>query len=237
MISFKKNTLSLNSTLFAFAQIFDFQAKSKPENSQNASKQAFQNPFNKLNFEKIKKIKDGISKKALIVVAVILVVAIGGWYFTQNNGTNGASDPSNINLSPSGTANLNRKVEFPIRNRDGKETENKLTVTFTSLERANKVLYSGKPLIAKQGKDFIISNIEIENTTKDRLTVRPVDFIRLVDNEGRNYAADLQTNPLKVEPLSIKKTRTIFIASEDMKTLKLLIGEINGNRETVEVTL
>lgn len=232
-----KETLSQISSLFAFAQIFDFQAKSSPENSQKPLKQAFQNPFKKINFEKMKKIKDGISKKALIVAAVILVVAVGGWYFTKNNGTAGNSNPSNINLAPSGTASLNKKVEFPIRDKSGKETGNKLTVTFTSLERANKVLYSGKPLIAKQGKDFIISNIEIENTTKDRLTVRPVDFIRLVDNEGRNYAADLQTNPLKVEPLSIKKTRTIFIASEDMKTLKFLIGEINGNRETVEVAL
>lgn len=237
MVISKKNILSLSSTFFALTQIFDFQAKSKPENSQKTLKQAFQNPLKKVSFEKIKKIKDGVSKKVFIVAAVILIVAVGAWYFTQNNGTNGASDPSNINLAPNGTANLNKKVEFPIRDKDGKETGTKLAVTFTSIERADKILYGGKPLTAKQGKDFIIANIEIENTTKDRLTVRPVDFIRLVDAEGRNYAPDIQTNSLKVEPLSIKNTRTMFIVSENMKTLKFLIGEINGNRETVEVNL
>lgn len=230
MISTKK-ILSLNSSLFAFAQIFDFQSRTNPNAQESGPKVS--NPFKKIDFEKIlKKIKNTLSPKILIISAAVVVVVLGAWYFTKNS----KADSETVSLSPTASGNLNKQVAFPIRDKDGKDTGNKLTVTFTSLERTDKILYSGKPLSAKPGKDFVVSNIEIENTTKDRLTVRPVDFIRL-DAGGKNYAPDIQINALKVEPLSVKKTRTIFIVNEEPKTLKFLIGEISGNRETVEVTL
>jgi len=228
-----KKILSSNSSLFAFAQIFDFQAKTNPQ-SQESGGRNLSNPLKKIDFEKImKKIKNAFSTKLVVIAAAVVIVILGAWYLTKNS----KADNNTVNLSPVATGNLDKKVAFPIRDKEGKDTGSKLTVTFTTLERANKLLYGGKPLSAKQGKDFVVSNIEIENTTKDRLTVRPVDFIRLQDAGGKNYAADIQTNSLKVEPLSVKKTRTIFIVNEEPKTLKFLIGEINGNRETVEVTL
>lgn len=227
-----KKILSLNSSLFAFAQIFDFQARTNPKPDESGPEAS--NPLKKIDFEKImKKIKNTFNTKMAIIAAAVVIVVLGAWYFTKNS----KADNNTVSLSPTASGNLNKQIAFPIRDKDGKDTGNKLTVNFTSLERTNKILYSGKPLSAKQGKDFVVSNIEIENTTKDRLTVRPVDFIRLQDAGGKNYAADIQINALKVEPLSVKKTRTIFIVNEEPKTLKFLIGEINGNRETVEVTL
>ena len=227
-----KKILSLNSPLFAFAQIFDFRARTNSKSGESDPKVS--NPLNKIDFEKImKKFKNTFSSKLVIIAAAVIIVVLGAWYFTKNN----SADSNTVSLSPQSTGRLDKKLSFPIRNKDGKETGNSLTVTFTSLERTDKLLYGGKPLTAKQGKDFVVNNIEIENTTKDRLSVRPVDFIRLVDENGKNYAPDIQINALKVEALSTKKTRTIFIVSENSKTLKFLIGEINGNRETVEVTL
>lgn len=232
-MSSSKKILSLNSSLFAFAQIFDFQAKTNP-NAPESGGRNLSNPLKKIDFEKImKKIKNAFNAKIAIIAVAVVLVVLGAWYFTKNS----KADSNTVSLSPQSTGKLDKQVSFPIRDREGKDTGNRLTVTFTTLERANKLLYGGKPLTAKQGKDFVVSNIEIENTTKDRLTVRPVDFIRLVDSNGKNYAPDIQTNSLKVEALSIKKTRTIFIVNEEPKTLKFLVGEINGNRETVEVTL
>ena len=89
-----------------------------------------------------------------------------------------------------------------------------------------------------QFKDFIVINLEVENATENRLTVRPVDFFRLIDESGKSYAPDIQTDPVKVEPKSSKRTRTIYIVGDDQKILKFMIGEIKGGKfETVEVSI
>lgn len=234
----KEKNLVINSPFLFFAQLVDYNAKQLGKSLQEKVK-SFKNPFSNFNMEPVKKIKKLLTAKNLIALAVIVVViALGAWFFTRSKSNSTSANGEETFVSSGGpTAPLNKKIAFPIRDNNGKTTGTNLTVNFTNLERTSKVIYNGRPLIARESKDFIVANMEIENTTKDRLTVRPVDFIRLVDASGRNYAADFQTSAIKVEPLSTKRTRTIFIVDESQKNLKFLIGEINGNRETVEVTI
>ena len=75
----------------------------------------------------------------------------------------------------------------------------------------------------------------MENSTSNQLTVRPVDFIRLTDSEGRTFAPDVHNNDVVVEPISIKKTRVGFVVDENQKEFKFLVGEINGPKKEVIV--
>lgn len=234
----KEKNLAINSPFLLFTQIVDYNAQ-RVSNSLQEKIRNLKNHIVNFNMEPVKKIKKLLSGKNLIIVAVIvLVIALGAWFFTRSKSNSTSANSEETFVSSGGpTAPLNKKIAFPIRDNNGKTTGTNLTVNFTNLERTSKVIYNGRPLIARESKDFIVANMEIENTTKDRLTVRPVDFIRLVDASGKNYAADFQTSAIKVEPLSTKRTRTIFIVDESQKNLKFLIGEINGNREPVEVTI
>src|SRR3989344_4345320 len=135
-------------------------------------------------------------------------------------------------------AQLNKRFEVPIKDAEGKEVGSALVVNVTYLERTGELIYQGRRLLSKGGKDFIVINLEVENATENRLTVRPVDFFRLIDESGKSYAPDIQTDPVKVEPKSSKRTRTVYIVGDDQKNLKFMIGEIKGgNSETVEVAI
>lgn len=169
----------------------------------------------------------------IALVVIIVAVAIVKMVFFSS----GATQINDGSIFPKSQATLNKKLLFPIKNRDGNPTGNELVVNMTTVGRTERVLYNGRPLIARQSKDFLVVNMEVENSTRDRLTIRPIDFIRLVGEDGKNYAPDFQTNPVKVEALSVKKTRTIFIVDDGSKNIVFLLGDLNSEREKVEVAI
>ena len=79
--------------------------------------------------------------------------------------------------------------------------------------------------------------MEINNPTNDKLNVRPVDFFRMVDDAGNSYAADVHNDPVKAEPISIKKTRIGYVVAENQNTFKFLVGEINGEKQNIEINI
>lgn len=177
-------------------------------------------------------------KSKIVILLVLAVLIIGGYAFFKGSGRNDSQSANNATFVSEGPKlDISKKFAVPIRNRDGEPTGTDLIVNVNNFERTNRILYKGRPLVARSSKDFLVINLEVENSTNNRLTVRPVDFFRLVDTNGKSYAADIQTDPVKVEAQSSKRTRIIYIVVEDQKNLKFLMGEIKGNRETLEVTI
>jgi len=210
---------------FLFSKITDFSSK-------------FSNNLKSTNLGLLKNKLPIIKSKGLLIAVVLVILVIAGvaWAKSKNDSPATLSDQAYV--SEGNRAELNKKFSIAIRSSDGKETGQALVVNVTSLQRTERILYKGKPLVAREGKDFIVINIEVENSTNNRLTVRPVDFFRLISESGKSYAPDIQTDPVKVEPLSSKNTRTIYIVEDGKKNLKFLIGEIKGeNKETVEVVI
>lgn len=145
-------------------------------------------------------------------------------------------------VAPATTANtntlaVNKEFAFPIYNNDGKETQNSLKISLTEVERTDKILVNGKPASARDGKDFLVMYVEINNPTNDKLNVRPVDFFRMVDDAGNSYAADVHNDPVKAEPISIKKTRIGYVVDENQNTFKFLVGEITGEKQNIEINI
>ena len=189
-----------------------------------------------LNLQSLKKIPNFKSKPVIIFI-VATVVILGVVFFVRSRG-NDFQNADNTFISEGSKLALNKKFSVPIRNSKGETVGSDLVVSVTTLERTSEVLYKGKPLVARSSKDFLVINLEVENSTNNRLTVRPVDFFRLVDASGKTYAPDIQTDAVKVEPFSSKKTRTIYIISEEQKTIKLMIGEIKSEKkETVDISI
>ena len=189
-----------------------------------------------LNLQSLKKIPNFKSKPVIIFI-VATVVILGVVFFVRSRG-NDFQNADNTFISEGSKLALNKKFSVPIRNSKGETVGSDLVVSVTTLERTSEILYKGKPLVARSSKDFLVINLEVENSTNNRLTVRPVDFFRLVDASGKTYAPDIQTDAVKVEPFSSKKTRTIYIISEEQKTIKLMIGEIKSeNKETVDISI
>jgi len=186
--------------------------------------------------QSLKKIPN-FKSKPVIAIIIAVVVILGVVFFVRSRG-NDFQNADNTFISEGSKLALNKKFSVPIRNSKGETVGSDLVVSVTTLERTSEVLYKGKPLVARSSKDFLVINLEVENSTNNRLTVRPVDFFRLVDASGKTYAPDIQTDAVKVEPFSSKRTRTIYIISEEQKTIKLMIGEIKSeNKETVDISI
>ena len=176
------------------------------------------------------------SRKIMIGLVVLILVAGGFWMFKSKSQSSVSGEATYVAEGP--RAQLNKRFEVPIKDAEGKEVGSALVVNVTYLERTGELIFQGRRLLSKGGKDFIVINLEVENATDNRLTVRPVDFFRLIDESGKSYAPDIQTDPVKVEPKSSKRTRTVYIVGDSQKILKFMIGEIKGgNSETVEVAI
>ena len=247
-------TTAVNQNVFAllFSQIRDFGANfeksasaedaDKPRTKFSVPKFKFNLPIGKY-FQKVKSAIVYLKRRPKMAIGVglglfVLILAI---VFLPDIWPKSAVKQiagSQANINSQQTSISGGKFDVPIRDSEGNETGSPLRVNTINIERTEEVLYQGKPLISKEGKDFLVINLEVENSTDNRLTVRPIDFYRITDDSGKSYAADIQTEAVKVEPQSSKKTRVIYIIGDSQRNIKLSIGEIRGdNKETIEIAI
>lgn len=227
-------------TMF-FSQVIDYGAKVTSSRKLDFSN--LKNPLKNFPQEKFKNIFSfaRILKKPAVLIALITIALLGsGVYFLKSkvaSSTPQIFGSSQTNFSPATSIAVNRKFDIPIRNSGGKTTGSVLPVTITTVDSSKKILISGKPATSRDGKLFLILNLDIDNSTTNQLNIRPVDFIRLQDSEGKSFAPDVHNDVVKAEPISIKKTRVGFVVDEVQKQFKFLIGEIGGSTQTLEITM
>lgn len=244
-------TTAVNQNVFSllFSQIKDFGANfEKSTSAEDTGKRRVKltAPKLKLNFpkeqflEKSKSIVAFIKRRPKMAVGIGLglLVIIAVLVFFPGISPDSAVKKvagSQTDFRPENQVSIGSKFEVPIRTEDGTETPDKLIMNLTTAESSKRILIQGKPATSRDTKTFILINFEVENSTSNQLTVRPVDFIRLTDSEGRTFAPDVHNNDVVVEPISIKKTRVGFVVDENQEEFKFLVGEINGEKKEVVV--
>lgn len=243
-----RNTVTLNipSWMMAASKVVDY-AKQAKEAGEEAKEKALKNPLRNLPTDKFKEKFSSFSSKFKkgpkigIAVAVVLLLVVGVIFVSTRNGgatsvVSGIKD-SGTDYSPDSTVAINKTIEIPIRNQDGSDTGDKLKISFSNVEKAKRVLIKSQGATARDGKAFLILNMEIENKTTNQLTVRPVDFIRLLESDERSFAPDVHNDDIEVEAISIKKTRVGYIVDDAQSSFKFAIGELSGNKDIIEVQL
>lgn len=133
---------------------------------------------------------------------------------------------------------INKAFQFEGISQNGALTKNLLTMNLQSAQKMKTILIQGKPATAREGKVFLIINLEIANDHQQRLQILPVNLIRLVDTSGKKFAPDVHNENVIVEPISVKKTRIGFVVDEAVATgLSLQVGEIDGPKETISLAI
>ncbi len=199
------------------------------------------NFLKKLRLEKIKGIKAPFKKHpkiALSVLIVVLILGFAAFNIAKPNkaNINGVNTTTTTSENSSTKINVNKKFDVAIKTQDGKETGDKLHVTITTIEKTDSIIAQDKPIRTKDGKIFLLVNMEIENTTKQELAIKPNDMVRFIDNEGRSFAPEVYNNGVKADAVSIKKTRVGYVVDSAQKTYKLMIGEVRVKQEQIEVS-
>lgn len=134
------------------------------------------------------------------------------------------------------TLTLDKNFEFPGLDDTGKKKD-KIGLKISQVEKTNQVIVQEKNYTAKNNKAFLIVNLELKNETTKRLNIFPGDLIRLVvdGQEEKKFAPDLHNNYVQVAPISTKIDRLGFVIDENTKDLKLQVGELDEEKETLEI--
>lgn len=135
------------------------------------------------------------------------------------------------------SAEIGKDFTFPIRNGDGEATKGDLKMTITTEEKTNRILIKGTPATSRDGKLFLIINLEFDNPTQNQLGLAPVELIRLVDSSGKRFAPDVHNDKVTVEAISIKKTRVGFVIDQNATGLKLQVGEVSGEKAIFDLPI
>lgn len=181
-----------------------------------------------------------LSPKKFLLVALGIFL-IGVFFWGKNNSSLFVNRGSGIKMTirPAiATQVLSREFSFPIEDERGKVLTN-VTYVLETAELRDEIIVRGQKATAVSGKTFLILAIKIANSYNKAIEVNSRDFIRLSvnGNEKEWLAADIHNDPVNVRAESTKTTRIGYAIAETDRKLVLRVGEIDGEKETIALSL
>ncbi len=188
------------------------------------------NPVNRLSRLRRRK-KVNLKKATVLLIAFLLVIFGGSKILSKIRNPRAGNQTSKNRLSQKIT--LNKSFNFTALD-STEDNVQKIEMTLTTSEITNEVLVQDKTFRSKDNKVFLIVNLELKNDNERPLNLFPGDLVRLtIDNQDKKLAPDLHNNVVLVRPISTKIDRIGFVINQDAKNLKLLVGEVDGKKETI----
>lgn len=174
-----------------------------------------------------------IGKILLVAVLILAAYVVGNRIAT----TDSTQIAKTFVDKPSSTKIINRDFLFPIKDDKGNEIA-KFTYTIQSIQLQNEIILKGEKADAIAGKTFLITNLKINNPTNQTMQLNSRDFIRLsVDDSPERLAPEIHNDPVEIQPISTKYTRLAMPVNDTIKKVTLYIGEINGAKTPLTVTI
>lgn len=183
---------------------------------------------------------------AVIVLIVLIIAIIGITGVIRKSTTNvtpsvaaGNNNVQQVAIAkPLATETLNKTFQFPIKDSTGKVVSN-IQYVIQSAELDNQIIVKGQEATAVAGKVFLVVNLQLTNNYDKDVQLNTIDYIRLIVNNNTNQklAADIDNDPVDVEPISTNFTRIGFPINSNATNLALEVGEIDGSKQTVQLTL
>lgn len=183
--------------------------------------------FSNLSFGGI--FKKIFSNPKRIIYIVIGLLAAFGFYTIFFSNKNEATEVKILPLKQSFIANA--------KTQDGKSTNGNLKIDVTGSYKAEDILIQGSRVIARNGKTFLVVNMEISNPYNQALYTHPVDSFRLIDGSGKKFAPTAHQGNVEIRPQSTKTSNVGFIVPKDQKKFKVEVGELNSEKVILEFSL
>lgn len=184
------------------------------------------------------------NKFFFIPLIVIVLLLLGGLFFAVKNAGNssrgvaGTAD-SRIELKkPLATQTINKTFSFPLKDGAGK-TVSTIKYTIEAAEMRDEIIVKGQRATSVKGRTFLILPIKITNSYNQSVQINARDYVRLIVNNNTNekLAPDIHNDPVEVQAISTKQTRVGFPIDDTVSSLVLQVGEINGDKQDITLTL
>jgi hypothetical protein len=190
----------------------------------------------KNKFTKIKKLLSSFYlkyKKPILVFSVIILSFLIYRSVFQKNTTADNNQLKKVEVM------VEKNFEFKALNNQGKAVKDKIKFKVVTAEKTNQVLVNEKLYEAKNNKMFLIVHLEYKNDTTQQLFIMPGDLVRLTYSEDKEnkFAPDLHNNLISVAAISTKVDRIGFVIDEEKKNFSLIVGELDGDKEEIDINL
>ncbi len=178
---------------------------------------------------------------AVLVIGVIAVLGFAFWFKNASeniqSGVLGTSNGSSTEIAaPYATKQIDRELSFPLRNEKGdKVAEFKYIIQNAELTR--EIVVKGQKATAVKGRAFLVLNLKVNNDAKQKIQVNTKDYLRITVNgqDTELLAPDIHNDPVEVQPISTKFTRVGFAIDDTTQNIKLQVGEIEGEKQYVDL--
>lgn len=172
-----------------------------------------------------------------IILGVALVVVIGFFFFKPAGKNGSSSSDQKLEVkAPSATSEVNKNFSFPLKDSKGVEVA-KVEFQITKAELRDEIIVKGKKASSVKGRTFLVFNLNIKNSYHREIQIDSRDYVRLsVNGDEENWLApDIHNDPITVQPISTKQTRIGFPINETDGKFVLQVGEIQSDKEKIEI--
>lgn len=181
-----------------------------------------------------------VNKKFSVIAVLAVVVIAGGLFIVSRNNSGQVAGTQTSNRVTSlesnnakATAEVYKSFDFEAINQNQDQKDIKFTIS--TVERKDQIMVQGEVKTAPKGSDYLLVRLEIENSHSERLAMTPSDLIRL-DDAGKLFAPDYHNGNVILDPISTKKDLVSFVVKSDAKKFAFQVGELNGDKQKVEIS-
>ena len=169
------------------------------------------------------------SKPRRIFFTVLTLLAAFGLYTIFFSGNSSNEAPNVLGLS--------QQFEVTAKTKDGRNTNGDISVDVTGTYKAGSLLVQGQRVIARNGKEFLIINMELSNPYNVPLYLQPVDSFRLIGDDDKKYAPTAHQGNVEIRPQSTKTSNVGFVIPKGESKFKVEIVELNSEKVVLEFSL
>lgn len=179
-------------------------------------------------------------KKFFYIIAGILIIIALGYTVYIKKSPSKAVEPKSIESKSSGKVVLNREFEFsiPAINDQGQfiaKRNGQIKFILIEADLKTEIKVKGESRQAKEGQTYLILRIELQNNTPDRLAIISSKYVRLIGLENKKFSADFHNAMVAVDPLSVRRDIVAFIVNENSKNFTFQVGELEGEKQSIEI--
>lgn len=172
---------------------------------------------------------------------IFFVVLIGVALFAVGSRVVGRSEAQDTRMEVMGAKSvqeLNKELTFPLRTVEGEEVSN-FKFEVINAEKRDEIVVKGQRATAIKGRTFLIITLKITNNYSSPIEINTRDYIRLSinGNEDEWLAPDIHNDPVAVQAISTKFTRVGFPVNDSDSNLVLRVGEIEGEKESINLEI
>jgi hypothetical protein len=128
---------------------------------------------------------------------------------------------------------INKQYSFPLINSNN-DAISEIIYSLEEYEVTGEIIVKGQRANAVSGRAFLMITLEITNRYDRDIEIDARDYIRLsVNNEDKWSAPDIYYGPVEIQASSTKNTRVGFPIKESDTSLRLQIGEPEGEKDII----